>query len=344
MSKSPGQARKLRAVVMAAGQGTRMMSRTPKVLHPLLGRPMIGWVLATAQAVGCEAAEVIVGHGREAVEAYVREAFPTADDDPNARSNSLRVGFAHQAGQRGTAHAVQQALPALRGFEGRVLILNGDLPCAPTDALQHLLALDDAEPKALSIVSAHVTDPRGFGRVVRSPDGTPAAIVEDKDCSPQQRLITEVNAGIYLCDAAFLAAHLGTIRDQNAQGERYLTDLLAIAAAQGSARAYAAPDPTPLLGVNDRVQLAIAQRWLQQQVNTAWMRRGVTFLLPDSTLIEYAVTLAPDVTIGPGAHLRGQTRVGEGAFIGAHAVLEDASIPAGATVAPGAHIRGAALA
>jgi bifunctional UDP-N-acetylglucosamine pyrophosphorylase / glucosamine-1-phosphate N-acetyltransferase len=323
----------LRAVVMAAGQGTRMRSALPKVLHPLLGRPMVGWVLEAARDAGCEAATVIVGHGREAVEAYVRGAFPP--------SPSFTVRFAHQAQQLGTAHAVQQALPSLEGFTGRVLILNGDLPCLPTALLRGLCEVDDEAPKALSVISAVVEEPQGYGRVTRDEAGAPQAIVEHKDCDAAQRQIREVNTGIYLADAKFLTESLGRVENRNAQAEFYLTDLLAMAAQGGSARAHIAPDPTPLLGVNDRAQLAVAQRWLQRQVNGDWMRRGVTFLLPNTALVEYAVRLGEDVTVGPGAHLMGCTRVGAGAVIGAHVVLEDADIPAGEVVQAGQCIRGA---
>jgi bifunctional UDP-N-acetylglucosamine pyrophosphorylase/glucosamine-1-phosphate N-acetyltransferase len=339
MSKSP--TKPVRAVVMAAGQGTRMKSARPKVLHALLGRPMVGWVVEAAREAGCEAATVVVGHGREQVQAYLAGAY----GDLGGAGERFGVGFAVQAEQRGTAHAVQQALPSLEGFGteggGRVLILNGDLPCLPVGLIRELLAEDDRDPKALSIVSVHVPNPRGFGRIVRDAGGGAQAIVEEKDCDDAQRAITEINTGIYLVAVDFLREGLGKVRSENAQGEFYLTDLLAMAAQQQSVRVKVGAEAIPLLGVNDRSQLAVAQGWLQRQTNERWMAQGVTFLLPGSTLVEYGVELAADVELGPNTSLLGATKVGEGSVIGANCVLENVEVGAGVVVSPGEIWRGA---
>ncbi len=330
---SESQTKPVRAVVMAAGQGTRMKSAKPKVLHALLGRPMVGWVVEAARLAGCEAATVVVGHGREEVQAYLSEAFRD--------EGGFRVQFVVQAEQRGTAHAVQQALPSLEGFvDGRVLILNGDLPCLPMALIRELLAEDDRDPKALSIVSVHVPNPRGYGRLVRDGQGDPLAIVEEKDCNEAQRAVTEINTGIYLVAVDFLREGLGRVRSENAQGEFYLTDLLEMAAQQKSVRVKVGAEAMPLLGVNDRSQLAVAQGWLQRQTNERWMAQGVTFLLPGSTLVEYAVALAADVELGPNTSLLGATKVGEGAVIGANCVIENVEVGPGQRVSPGEIWRG----
>ena len=321
------------AIILAAGLGTRMRSGLPKVMHRVLDRTMVGWVLEAGAVAGADRAVVVVGHGRALVEAHLKETAP----------EGVEVSFALQAEQLGTAHAVQQALPEL-GTQGRALILNGDLPNLPPELVSRLIALDDADPKALSFVTTRLDDPGGYGRVLRDADGAPTSIVEDRDCSAAQRAVEEINVGVYLVSSAFLHEHLAGVSASGATAEFYLTDLIARAAERGSVRAVLEPDAPPLFGVNNRSQLADAQRLAQRRTNERWMLDGVTFLLPESTLIECDVELEPDVVLGPGVHLRGRTKIGRGAVIEGHCTLTDVEVGRGATVGAGSHLRGVEVA
>jgi bifunctional UDP-N-acetylglucosamine pyrophosphorylase/glucosamine-1-phosphate N-acetyltransferase len=313
MSRAP-----IAAVVLAAGQGTRMKSAVPKVLHPVGGLPLAAHPIRLALGLDAAPVVVVVGHQAERVERTLGAAFPG------------RVRFALQAEQLGTGHAVQCALPALEGFDGVVVILAGDVPLLRRATVERLLAALDGDAERRPVVAAAtmiLDDPTGYGRIVRDAAGRLTGIVEHKDATPEQRAIRETNAGIYAVDAAFLRAALARLRNDNAQREYYLTDVVAFAAADPrGAAAVVVDDPWEVAGANDRAQLADLDRALRRRTNRAHMLAGVTMIDPDSTYVGLDVELAPDVTLGPGVHLRGKTRVARGATIDAGAILTDVEV------------------
>lgn len=246
----------VRAIVLAAGQGTRMKSPLPKVLHQVCGKPMVERIVERAHEAGAAGAVLVVGYGREQVEGHMRKVAPPG----------FEVDFALQPEQRGTADAVRCALPVLERFDGWLLIVNGDVPNITATTLERLIELGTQHPDGMALVTAVLDDPSGYGRIVRSDDGLVARIVEDKDCTGAERAITEINAGLYLARAGFVREHLSRISASNAQREFYLTDLVELAGRHGSgARALVVDDPREVAGVNDRSQLAEAEAWAQQQ-------------------------------------------------------------------------------
>ncbi len=317
-----GEQAGLRAVVLAAGQGTRMRSALPKVMHRIVGRPLVDHVLLAAQAAGVAEAVVVVGHGREQVEAYLGATWAAGD---------VAIAFAHQVEQLGTADAVRCALEVLGEADGPVLILYGDVPNLQGETLGRLVAALPAG--GLSLLTAVVPDPSGYGRIVRRA-GAVMGIVEDRDCSATEREICEVNAGVYCVALSFLREHLRGVTSTNAAREFYLTDLVAVAAAQGGAQALVVTDAAEVAGVNDRVQLAAAARWAQQRVNARWMQAGVSMASPETTHIDVDACLAPGVALGPGVCVLGRSRLGAGVVVGANAVLEDVVLEPGEVVAP----------
>jgi bifunctional UDP-N-acetylglucosamine pyrophosphorylase/glucosamine-1-phosphate N-acetyltransferase len=308
--------RPLAVVVLAAGQGTRMRSRTAKVLHPIAGLPMIAHVLATALELTPARLAVVIRHERDAVAAAVTAAVPDA----------LLVD---QDEVPGTGRAVEQALDALKDFEGDLLVLNGDVPLLDADTLAPVLAAA-AEAEAV-VLSARVEDPTGYGRIVRGADGGLERIVEHRDATDDERRIDEINAGVYLFRTTGLAGALAAVDAANDQGERYLTDV--IAALGGAGRrvaAVVAPDPDAIAGVNDRAQLAAVQRRVNDRVIRHWQLAGVTVLDPATTWIDATVTLAEDVEIRPGTQLLGATDVAREAVIGPDTTLVDCEVGEGA--------------
>ncbi len=304
------------AVVLAAGQGTRMKSALPKVLHAIAGRPMVAWPVEAAQAAGAARVVVVLGHGKEQVEAAL-EGFDG-------------VRSALQAEQRGTGHAVQCALPALEGFEGTVVILYGDVPLIEREAIEALVAGRGGAP--LSLLTCRAADPTGYGRILRDGDAV-VGIREHKYCSDAERAIDEINPGLYAADAAFLRRALGALSDDNAQGELYLTDIVAAAAKEGGARAIDWPLES-LQGVNDRAQLAEAAKVMRKRIAVRHAKAGVTIRDLDRVDIDATVTLATDAVIEPGVVLRGATHVGEGAHVDVGCVLTDVTVDAGAYLKP----------
>jgi bifunctional UDP-N-acetylglucosamine pyrophosphorylase/glucosamine-1-phosphate N-acetyltransferase len=317
----------LASIVLCAGKGTRMKSEgkfgRTKVLHPLLGRPLCAWPIARALEVGAQPVVAVVGHQAEAVEAAVRGAFSDAP-----------LRFALQAEQKGTGHAVQCAKDALAGYTGPVLILYGDVPLLRTETLSALVEAQRTCGGPLALVSCELPDPTGYGRVVRE-GGHPRRIVEHKDASSVERAITECNAGLYVVDAAFLFDALGKLKTDNAQGELYLTDLMAMAdeKAPGTVAVVKA-DPEETAGVNDRAELADRAQALQRRINLRHMKAGVTLEDPRTVWIEETVQLAADVELGPNVSLRGRTVVEEGVRIDQGSVLSDVTVKAGSRVRP----------
>ncbi|WGY03005.1 bifunctional UDP-N-acetylglucosamine diphosphorylase/glucosamine-1-phosphate N-acetyltransferase GlmU [Nocardioides sp. QY071] len=312
----------LTVIVLAAGGGTRMKSKTPKVLHRIGGRTMIGHVLAAVGALEPVRLVTVVGHQRELVAPHVSELRPDAV-------------LAVQEEQLGTGHAVRMALEALDGSpgEGVVLVANGDTPLLEAETLRAFAEAHRAARAAVSILSGIVAEPFGYGRIVRDEAGVVQAIVEEKDATEAERAITEINSGILAFDAAFLADAVGRIGNDNAKGEYYLTDAIGLARdADLVVTAHPIDDALQTEGANDRAQLADLGRELNRRIVTRWMRDGVSVMDPATTWIDADVVLAPDVTILPGTQLLGATVVAEDAVIGPDTTLEDCEIGAGARV------------
>ncbi|MBN8206927.1 bifunctional UDP-N-acetylglucosamine diphosphorylase/glucosamine-1-phosphate N-acetyltransferase GlmU [Microbacterium esteraromaticum] len=311
----------LAIIVLAAGQGTRMKSRRPKVLHEIGGRPLVGHVLTTARALGAEHIEVVVRHERDQVVAAIVEQYPEAivvdqDDIP------------------GTGRAVQVALDALPAdFDGDVLVLSGDVPLLQADTLEALVAGHRAASAAATLLSAHLDDPTGYGRIIRGADGIVERIVEQKDASADEAAVTEINAGVYVFRAPALRTYLARVDQNNAQGEMYLTDVIGLL--RGAAEKVAAEladDVTSTFGINDRAQLAEAGRVLNQRIVRHWQREGVTIVDPATTWIDDDATLAPDVTILPNTQILRATVIAAGATIGPDTTLVDCEVGEDAVV------------
>lgn len=310
----------LSTIVLAAGEGTRMRSATPKVLHRIAGRTLIEHAVRAAAGLSPEHLAVVIGHGRD----QVREHLDGLD---------VKLTVAVQESRRGTGHAVSCALAALPELTGTVLVTYGDVPLLDTATLEALLAEHTETGNAVTVLTAVVYDPTGYGRILRDADGAVTGIVEHKDATEEQWEISEINSGIYAFDAAVLADALTRLRPQNAQGELYLTDVIGIARADGpGVGALTCDDQWLVEGVNDRVQLAALGAELNRRLVEGWMRAGVTVIDPATTWLDVDVRLAQDVVIEPGVQLRGRTVVGEGAVLGPDCTLTDMEIGAGASV------------
>jgi bifunctional UDP-N-acetylglucosamine pyrophosphorylase/glucosamine-1-phosphate N-acetyltransferase len=313
-------AHNLTVIVLAAGGGTRMKSKTMKVLHPICGRSMIGHVLAAVQAMEPERVVTVVGHQREQVAAHVRELLP-------------ETVLAVQETQEGTGHAVRVAIEAVGTITGTVVVAAGDTPLLEGESLRAFAAEHEAAQRAVSILTGVVPQPFGYGRIVRNHEGDVEAIVEEKDATPEQREIREISSGILAFDGAFLAEALSKVSNDNAKGEYYLTDVVQIARDAGlTVGAHLVDDVRQTEGANDRVQLAELGRELNRRILTRWMREGVSVMDPATTWVDADVVLAQDVTILPGTQLLGATVVGEDAVIGPDTTLKDCEVGAGARV------------
>ena len=309
-------------IVLAAGGGTRMKSKTMKVLHPIAGRTMVGHVLHAARQLEPTRIVAVVGHQREQVGAHIEELVPD-------------VTLAVQETQEGTAHAVRTAWEALppEARTGTVVVAYGDTPLLEGRTLARFVQSHRESPVAMSILTGVVSDPTGYGRIVRDEHDAVAAIVEEKDATPEQAAIAEINSGILAFDAEFLDEVLPRIGNDNAKGEYYLTDAVALAREAGrTVAAFAIEDVVQTEGANDRVQLAALGRELNRRIVERWMRAGVTVIDPESTWIHVDVDLGQDVTILPNVQLLGATSVGEDALIGPDATLTDCEVGAGAHV------------
>jgi bifunctional UDP-N-acetylglucosamine pyrophosphorylase / glucosamine-1-phosphate N-acetyltransferase len=311
-------------IVLAAGEGTRMKSATPKVLHSLCGRPMLGHAVAAAREVSPERLVVVVGHGREQATGYL------AEFDPAVRPVVQEV-------QHGTGHAVRVAMDALADsdgeLDGTVLVMLGDTPLLTGETLARLTAAHQRGGNAVTVLTANVPDPTGLGRVLRDADGAVTGIVEQRDATAEQRAISEINSGVLAFDAKLLRFGLTQLSTANAQGEEYLTDVLGILAEAGhQAGAQVVADYREVLGVNDRVQLAEVRRIFNARLTTQWMREGVSIIDPATTWIDVQVRLERDVVIHPNTQLHGVTEIAEGAEIGPNCTLTDTLVGAGAQV------------
>lgn len=331
------------ALILAAGKGTRMKSALVKVLHELAGRPMLGWPLAAAREAGAGQIVIVAGH--------------QADQVQKCFGADAGIRIALQEEQLGTGHAVSCSLDQLDGLSGAVLILCGDTPLLTAATLQRLAAEHAASGAAVTVLTAKLDRPFGYGRIVRDSEGRVRRIVEQKDASPEEQAIDEVNSGIYCMELDFLRDHIGRLGSENAQNEYYLTDLVGIAVAEhAGCSAVVADDPDEIMGVNDRVQLAHAAKILRQRINLQLMLAGVTLIDPDQTYIDASVRVGSDTVIWPGCVLRGATSIGSGCTLEnnvrvsdcviadrvqlkAGSVLTEAQVAEDVAVGPMAHLR-----
>jgi bifunctional UDP-N-acetylglucosamine pyrophosphorylase/glucosamine-1-phosphate N-acetyltransferase len=315
----------LNIVILAAGQGKRMFSERPKVLHPLAGRPLLAYVIDAAAALKPNRICVVCGRGGEEVE----NAF---------RHDNIR--FVRQEPQLGTGHALQQALPQLTAAE-RTLVLYGDVPLVSSDTLGTLV---EADMPRVMVLSAVLEDPAGYGRVVRGADDAVERIVEDKDATPQECAIREVNSGIMVLPTARLAGWLSRLTNRNAQGEYYLTDVIALALADGiTVEAVRSADPAEIFGVNSREQLAGLERLYQQMCARRLMARGVTLLDPARFDVRGTIESDADVLIDVNCVFEGTVTLGAGVTVGANCLLRDVEIGPGTRIEPFTHIEGAKI-
>ncbi|MFD5632478.1 bifunctional UDP-N-acetylglucosamine diphosphorylase/glucosamine-1-phosphate N-acetyltransferase GlmU [Streptomyces sp. NPDC127072] len=318
-------------VVLAAGEGTRMKSATPKVLHDICGRSLVGHVLAAARELDPQNLVVVVGHAREKVTAHL------GGTDPGVRT-------AVQAEQNGTGHAVRMGLEELGGVvDGTVVVVCGDTPLLTGETLRDLAATHTTDGNAVTVLTAEVPDATGYGRIVRDAGGAVTAIVEHKDADASQRAIREINSGVFAFDGQLLADALGKVRTDNSQGEEYLTDVLGILREAGHrVGASVAGDHREIAGINNRVQLAEARRTLNDRLLTEAMLAGVTIVDPASTWVDATVTFERDAIVHPGTQLQGATHLAQGAEVGPNSRLKDTTVGAGArvdnTVADGAEV------
>jgi bifunctional UDP-N-acetylglucosamine pyrophosphorylase/glucosamine-1-phosphate N-acetyltransferase len=331
----------LHVIILAAGQGTRMKSALPKVLHAIAGKPMLGHVIDAADALGAEAIHVVVGHGSDAVRRWA---------DTHDAAHALH--WALQSEQKGTAHAVQQAMPQIPDG-AQVLVLYGDVPLVSATTLRELVA---AGGKTLALATVELEQPQGYGRIVRNRQRDVTGIVEEKDATARQRTIREINTGLMSAPAKRLRGWLANVRNDNANGEFYLTDIVAMAAKAGLKIATVDADPREVEGANDRAQLARLERMLQQRQAETLMRAGVALADPArfdlrgtlthgrdvaidvGCVFEGEVDLADDVKIGPYCVLR-NVRLGAGTVVHAHSVLEGCETGAGCVIGPFARVR-----
>jgi bifunctional UDP-N-acetylglucosamine pyrophosphorylase/glucosamine-1-phosphate N-acetyltransferase len=328
------------AIILAAGKGTRMKSDRAKVLHPVAGRPMLLHVLDRLEALRLEKICVVVGHQA---------------DEVRATLSGHDVCCVLQKEQLGTAHAVLQAREALKDFTGTVVILNGDTPLLTEETLRRLLAEHENKAAPLTFLTSLFFDPTGYGRIVRDGDGMPLRIVEEKDATPEERKIREINAGVYAAKAPFLFEAASRIGSDNRQKEYYLTDIVREAITANATVATVTAEPDEIMGINSRADLARAERLTRERINHHWMVEGVTMIDPATVRIDATVTLAPEVWLHPNVTLEGATTIGARSEIGTgriknsrigpdvrirdFCVIEESEIEAGAVIGPFAHLR-----
>jgi bifunctional UDP-N-acetylglucosamine pyrophosphorylase / glucosamine-1-phosphate N-acetyltransferase len=335
----------LSAVVLAAGEGTRMRSQRPKPLHRLCGRPMVLHVLDALAEIDVDRVVVVVGHGAEWVGRTLVDHAP----------KNLSIELVTQHEQRGTGDATAVGLTGLLDDagggdeEGDVVVLPGDTPLVRPPTLAALVRHHRERQAGATLLTADVADAAGYGRIVRGKDTTIVRVVEDREATPEERRITEINTSIYCFRRSVLAPSLRRLQPANEQGEYYLTDVIEVLSEAGyKVEALVVADPMEAAGVNDRAQLAVAEAELRDRINERWMRRGVTMWDPERTYVDAEVQLSTDVALLPGVILRGECTIGEGAEIGPDSTLVDTrvgeraevrhSVCVGAVVGPGARV------
>ncbi len=307
---------KTAAIVLAAGEGTRMKSKHSKVTHCVLEKPLVRWVVDAAKQAGVEKVITVVGHGREEVAPLVADTQTVIQEQ-----------------QLGTANAVAVCKEALADFDGSVLVLTGDSPLVSADTLRALIKAREEAQAAVVVLTMVVDNPFGYGRIIRDAQGQVERIVEQKDATPEQQAITECNSGFYCFDAKELFTALDQVKSDNSQGEFYLTDVLEIARRAGRpVLAQVVEDATECLGVNTRVQLAQATRAMQKRINTAHMLAGVTMIDPAQVWISAETTIGADTTLYPNTMLLGACSVGQNCILGPGTYLRDARLEDGTII------------
>ena len=305
------------AVVLAAGQGTRMKSKLYKVMHPVMGKPMVGHVVDQALEADIDNIVTVTGVGAETVQDYL-----------GAKSK-----YVLQEEQLGTAHAVQQAEPLIGDQEGTTVVICGDTPLLTREILEGLMTHHEEAGAKATVLTAYADDPFGYGRVIRLKDGSVSKIVEQKDATAEEQAVKEINTGTYCFDNQALFQALKKVGNNNVQGEFYLPDVMEILKNQNELiSAFQLDNKDEALGVNDRVALAQANKRMKQRINERHMRNGVTMVDPDQTYIESDVKIGQDTLIEPSVYLKGKTVIGEDCIIGAHSIIENSTIHSGVNV------------
>jgi|SRR5690625_591918 len=327
-------------VVLAAGQGTRMKSKLYKVMHPILGRPMVGHVVDAALGAKVDRVITITGFGADVIKDYLGE----------------KSEFVYQEEQLGTAHAVEQARDLLEGQEGTTVVLSGDTPLLTAETIANLMDFHEREEAKATVLTAMADDPFGYGRVIRAEDGSVGKIVEEKDASEEERLVREINTGTYCFDNEALYEILNQVDNNNAQGEYYLPDVVEILNEKNEiVSAHTLENMDESLGVNTRVALSQATKIMRERINKQHMINGVTLIDPENTYIEMDVEIGRDTVIEPNTYLKGKTVIGEDVFVGMNTMIEDSIIEdhaevtqsviensiirSGADVGPHSHLR-----
>ncbi|WP_042353265.1 bifunctional UDP-N-acetylglucosamine diphosphorylase/glucosamine-1-phosphate N-acetyltransferase GlmU [Bacillus massiliigorillae] len=328
------------AIVLAAGQGTRMKSKLYKVLHSVCGKPMVQHVLDQVSALQVKETVTIVGHGAEKVQAQLGD----------------KCGFALQAEQLGTAHAVMQAESLLQGKQGTTFVICGDTPLIKAETMEALIKQHEAQGAKASVLTAYLEDPTGYGRIIRNKEGFVEKIVEHKDATEAEKLVTEINTGTYCFDNQALFEALKKVSNDNVQGEYYLPDVIEILKSEGEiVTAYQTADFEETLGVNDRIALSEAEKIMRKRINFEHMKNGVTLIDPEQTYIEADVTIGQDTIIYPGTIIKSGTTIGSDCEIGPNteiaqceigdstairqSVAHNSSIGSHVKIGPFAHIR-----
>jgi len=327
-------------VVLAAGQGTRMKSKLYKVMHPVMGRPMVGHVVDAALDAKVDRVITITGFGADVVKDYLGE----------------KSEYVYQEEQLGTAHAVEQARDLLEGKEGTTIVISGDTPLLTAETIAELMDFHEKEDAKATVLTAMASDPFGYGRVIRAQDGSVDKIVEEKDASEEEKLVQEINTGTYCFDNEALFEILNKVDNNNAQGEYYLPDVVEILKDKKEiVSAYTLDNMDESLGVNNRVALSEATKIMKDRINTQHMINGVTLIDPENTYIESGVKIGSDTVIEPNTYLKGDTVIGENVLIGMNtmienstiadnveitqSVIEESTIHSGADVGPHSHLR-----
>ncbi len=329
-------------IILAAGLGKRMKSGLAKVLHPVAGIPMILYPIQIAEDISSERIIVVIGHQAERVKGLLSDRV---------------VEVVHQTEQKGTADAVRLAMDAIRGYQGMVVVLCGDVPLITSKTVSDLIAVHQEGNASMTVLTTEVDDATGYGRIVRGPDGSILRIVEDRDADEGTKAINEINTGIYVFDGRFLSEVINEIRPENVQEEFYLTDSIEIGLKRGL-RVYACKilQKEEVIGVNSRVELALVDSLMRRRINNSHMLNGVTLINPESIYIDAGVSIAQDVTLYPGTTLQGNTSIGKGgviypnsrivdSYIGHHVVIKDSCVieesrvNEGSQVGPFAHLR-----
>lgn len=305
------------SVILAAGMGTRMKSKMPKVLHKVCGKPLSKWVIDASEAAGADKVCAVVGHKAETVKEVLGDVCE----------------FALQAEQKGTGHAVMQAIDVIKNSKGEVVILNGDTPLITAETINKAIEYHKNNDNQATVITAILDDATGYGRIVRDNDGSVLKIVEQKDASEEEKKINEVNSGMYVFDAQSLVYALDKITPNNAQGEYYLTDTLEILLSAGKKiGGYAISDNDEIRGINDRVQLNEAEKIMQKRINEYHMRNGVTMRNPESVYIEDGVEIGNDTEICQNVTIKSGTKIGSDCVIGSGSMLDRAVIHDGVDV------------